>query len=88
MSDYLWDKSGEPDPEIQALERLLSPLGAIPDGHFVFPQRRTWMPMAVAASLLLLLGGTWLALHRNRSAWQVSALSGAPQVARLSEANH
>lgn len=25
--DYLWDKSGEPDPEIQKLERALQPLG-------------------------------------------------------------
>ena len=24
--DYLWDKSGEPDPEIQRLETLLSAL--------------------------------------------------------------
>ena len=23
MTDYLWDKSGEPDPEIQRLEHLL-----------------------------------------------------------------
>src|SRR5262245_59795226 len=25
--DYLWDKSGEPDPEIEKLERTLRPLG-------------------------------------------------------------
>lgn len=25
--DYLWDKSGPPDPEVERLERLLSPLG-------------------------------------------------------------
>ena len=25
--DYLWDKSGEPDPEITRLERLLAPFG-------------------------------------------------------------
>ena len=38
--------------------------------------------MAVAASVCLILGGAlWLALHRNHSAWQVSALAGAPQVA-------
>ena len=24
--DYLWDKSGEPDPEIQELEEILAPL--------------------------------------------------------------
>src|SRR5262245_31184645 len=25
--DYLWDRSGEPDPEIEKLERTLAPLG-------------------------------------------------------------
>lgn len=83
MSDYLWDKSGEPDPEIEALERLLSPLGAKRDSRFFFPQRRTWIPVAIAASLLMAVGGVWLVLNRNHPAWQVSALAGAPQVARL-----
>ena len=83
MSDYLWDKSGEPDPEIEALERLLSPLGAKPEARFVFPERRTWISIAIAASVLAVLGGAWLVLNRNHSAWQVSALAGAPQVARL-----
>ena len=83
MSDYLWDKSGQPDPEIEALERLLSPLGAKPLARFVFPERRTWIPIAIAASVLAVLGGAWLVLNRNHSAWQVSALAGAPQVARL-----
>ena len=83
MSDYLWDKSGEFDPEVEALEKLLSPLGAKPGARFVFPQRRTWIPIAIAASVVAVLGGAWLALNRNHSAWQVSALAGAPQVARL-----
>ena len=83
MSDYLWDKSGQPDPEIEALERLLSPLGAKPEARFVFPGRRTWISIAIAASVLAVLGGAWLVLNRNHSAWQVSALAGAPQVARL-----
>ncbi len=38
---------------------------------------------AIAASRLVVLSGSWLALNRNHSAWQVSALAGAPQVSRL-----
>jgi hypothetical protein len=84
MSDYLWDKSGEPDPEIEALEKLLGPMGAKRDSRFAFPPRRTWIPMAIAASLLMAVGGIWLALHRNdHFAWQVSALAGTAQTARL-----
>ncbi len=28
--DYLWDRSGEPDPEVAALEKLLAPLAHDP----------------------------------------------------------
>lgn len=83
MSAYLWDKSGEPDPEIEKLEKLLGPLGAKHDSRFVFPRRKIWMPVAIAASLLVLMSGAWLALQRNRMAWQVSGLSGTAQVTQL-----
>ena len=83
MSEYLWDKSGDPDPEIEALERLLGPLGANRDARFVFPRRRNWAAMAIAASVLLLLGVGWFALNRKQVAWQVSALAGTAQVTTL-----
>ena len=35
--DYLWDKSGEPDPEIEKLERTLAPLGDR-DAPLVLPE--------------------------------------------------
>ena len=56
--DYLWDKSGEPDPEIQRLETLLSPLGHKPIRQSpAWPAiKRSRAPLysAIAASLLVL----------------------------------
>ncbi len=83
MNDYLWDKSGQPDPEIERLEKLLRPLGAKQDSRFVFPRRKIWMPVAIAASLLILMSGAWLGMQRRRMAWQVSGLSGTAQVTQL-----
>lgn len=66
--DYLWDKTGQPDPQIQELEEILGTLRyqpkplAIPDDLRV-PQRRNYFPLlAIAASVLLALiaGGIWL----------------------------
>jgi hypothetical protein len=66
--DYLWDKTGQPDPEIQQLEEILGTLRyqpqplELPDDA-VTPRRRSYLPLlAIAASLLLALlaGGIWL----------------------------
>lgn len=66
--DYLWDKSGEPDPEIQQLEEILGTLRYQPKPFEVprnvpAPRRRSYFPLiAIAATLLiaLLAGGIWL----------------------------
>jgi hypothetical protein len=66
--DYLWDKSGEPDPEIQQLEEILGTLRYQPTPFEVprdvpAPRRRSYFPLlAIAATLLiaLLAGGIWL----------------------------
>lgn len=72
--DYLWDRSGEPDPEIQQLEQLLGTLHYqpqpldIPSG-LAPNQRRASFPrfLAIAATIvMMLLGvGLWLGLHRQ-----------------------
>ena len=66
--DYLWDKTGEPDPQIQQLEEILGALRYQPRPLAV-PQKRNYFPLlAIAASLLfaLLAGGIWLrARSRN-----------------------
>lgn len=72
--DYLWDKTGQPDPKIQQLEEILGTLRyqpqplVIPDDVRV-PRRRNYFPLlAIAASVLLALiaGGIWLRV-RSRS---------------------
>ena len=74
--DYLWDKTGEPDPEVQELEEILDTLRYqprpldIPAGLQVGRQRsffRGFAPrVAIAATIaMLLLGlGLWLGLQR------------------------
>jgi hypothetical protein len=64
--DYLWDKTGQPDPQIQELEEILGTLRYQPK-PLAIPHRRNYVPLlAIAASLLLALiaGGIWL---RGRS---------------------
>jgi len=71
--DYLWDKTGPPDSQIQQLEEILGTLRYQPaplnlPTNLVVPKRRSYLPLlAIAASLLLaiLAGGIWL-LVRSR----------------------
>jgi hypothetical protein len=66
--EYLWDKSGEPDPEIQQLEEVLGTLKYQPrpleiPRDLVVIRRRRYLPYAaIAASLIfaLLAAGFWL----------------------------
>jgi hypothetical protein len=66
--DYLWDKTGEPDSEIQQLEQILGTLRYQPKPlelprDVLVPRRRRYFPvLAIAATLLaaLLAGGLWL----------------------------
>jgi hypothetical protein len=78
--DYLWDKTGEPDPEIQQLEEILGtlryqprPLEIIDDqqtnprpGFFSGFAPRLVPSLAIAATIVIvLLGfGLWLGLQR------------------------
>jgi hypothetical protein len=76
--DYLWDKSGEPDPDIEQLEQTLGrlrykrPLEPLPlpaPSRWSF--RQSFSPrLAAAAALLVLLlaGGIWLSLRRSSPA--------------------
>ena len=54
--DYLWDRSGEPDPELERLERVLgeyryreTPLSPALRSRFSW-QRKPWVRFAVAAA--------------------------------------
>ena len=64
--DYLWDGSGEADPDVQRLEQVL--------GHYRYQtkplsaklisqvdwQRRGWVRLAAAAAVLMVLAGLWI----------------------------
>jgi hypothetical protein len=71
--DYLWDKSGEPDPEIQKLEEILGALRYQPQPlelpEDVTLQRRrsylAWVAIAATVVMALLAGIIWLNLRSN-----------------------
>jgi hypothetical protein len=66
--EYLWDKSGEPDPEIQQLEQMLETLRYEPkpldlSGEVQPRSSNRYLPlMAIAATVLIALiaGALWL----------------------------
>ena len=73
-SSYDWDRSGPVDPELVLWEQALARYG-----HSLKPYRhrqRAWMPLAIVASVILLLaaGGVWWDL--NLRATKVTATRG------------
>ena len=73
--DYLWDKTGQPDPQIQQLEEILGTMRyqpkplVIPEDLRV-PQRKSYLPLvAIAATVLLALlaGGIWLRVRSRNT---------------------
>ena len=69
--DYLWDKTGHPDPEIQKLEEILGTLRYQPKPlELPVSRRRNYLGLlAIAASLLLAVvaGGIWLRTRSQRT---------------------
>jgi hypothetical protein len=92
--DYLWDGSGEPDPEIQKLETTLSRLRhhraapAFPEDTILRPRlwQLPWFRSAAAAAVILVIGMVTLINHRSRPApesrggWEVTRVAGTPKV--------
>jgi hypothetical protein len=75
--DYLWDKSGQPDPEIERLEQLLGNLRyrrpaqdlPLPARLPVQRHRSMFTPFLAAAAAVLLMitaAGFWLTLRSNQ----------------------
>jgi hypothetical protein len=87
VSDYLWDRSGEVDPEIVRLESMLGSFK-----HDRRPQRQVARRFAsssalrAAAVLAFAIVGVWIvaALQHSgrgeRSTWEVIALQGSPKI--------
>ena len=79
--DYLWDKTGQPDPEIQKLEEILGTLRYQPK-PLVMPRRRNYLPfLAIAASVLLAIAaaGIWLRVRSTAEIPQQQAYFEAPK---------
>ena len=97
MSDYLWDKTGEPDAEVERLESLLGGFGhtprplTLPAQVITFGRRRSWLfapaGLAAAAALLLafLAGAAVLVRPRASAEGKSAAASGTlrPQAGAL-----
>jgi len=86
--DYLWDKTGEPDPEIQELEQVLGALRyqprplEIPAG--LAPGRRsTFLPrlltIAATVAVMLLGAGLWFGLRPARTG-QIAGVENKPAI--------
>ena len=87
--DYLWDRSGEPDAEVERLERVLGtlrsdrPAPAWPR-HAATPARSGRL-VPIAAVVALLAGGSLILRYGAPTAgagWEVSRLAGAPRVGK------
>jgi FecR protein len=85
---YLWDGSGEPDPEVVRLETLLGQLRhqgeppSLPVRQSSRFRRTGWIVggLSAAATVLLAAGIAWYAIGLYRGGWSVQTLSGAPVV--------
>ena len=85
MSDeYLWDRSGTPDPEIEHLERTLAPFGWQASARaekLILPARSYWRWAAAAAVVAAAAGLSLLAIPAARvTPWQVSRIEGPSRV--------
>src|SRR4051812_21807632 len=82
MSDeYLWDRSGKPDPEIEAIERTLTPLRYRHQSPAPAGRSRLWE--AAAAAVLLSAVALWQLqpLPAPATGWQVATVAGSTRIA-------
>jgi hypothetical protein len=85
---YLWDGTGEPDPDVVRLERALGVLryrGTLPTlparGPAEVSRSRLARPwLAAAAALVIVAAGAWLAISLRSRSWNVSRIAGRPAV--------
>src|SRR5436853_7151151 len=87
MSDnYLWDRSGEPDPELQELEEILGALRyqprslEIPSGVQAGRRRSLRPALAIAAGIALaaIALGFWFHYSHQQSAPSLEAMRDMP----------
>jgi len=94
--DYLWDRSGEPDPEIQKLEAILGKLqsnrprpllpGKASVSKWSFFQRIRLVPVFVSVLAIAAIGFVTYTVRGKKTApieiagWDVSWMAGTPRV--------
>src|SRR5262245_8951893 len=89
MSDeYLWDRSGPPDPDVERLERMLGRLRSTPPVPQLpqLPPRATGVRtaryvaplLAAAAVIALMIGSTWRSTRGG--SFEVARLDGEPRI--------
>ena len=81
--DYLWDRSGDADPEVERLETLLGRYRHDAPLRHERPPSRMWLAVAAALFFALVAGGTLLALRfrwSSGAAWDVTSVTGAPTI--------
>jgi len=66
--DYLWDRSGPPDPAVRELERKLK--------GFRYRPKRRWWPLAIAAAAAALVA-VGLQMREPPAAWNVEWIEGS-----------
>jgi hypothetical protein len=96
--DYLWDRTGVPDEEVVALERLLSPLGHRPPQPSQLPRpfrprRRVvsvvMLPLAAAATIALAIVPLRITPPaKTDSSWSVAEIEGAGSIGSKSIDEH
>ena len=89
MNDnYLWDRTGEPDAEVRQLEDLMGTLRYQPrpleiPATINFKRRRTFVPLAIAAAIALLVigAGLWIRFANSDERPVQQAVKGPQSVA-------
>jgi len=83
VNRYLWDKTGDPDPEMQRLEHLLGRFSReAPALGFPARSKRSYYWLAAAACVLLAAGLGLRSAWQPGPDWKVVALSGTPRIDR------
>ena len=95
--DYLWDRTGKPDPEIRELEELLGTLRyqprplEIPSDITIARRRQFVLPATIAAAIIMvaILSALWFHFNRKSTpSFAVKEVTPAPSPANVKPADN